>query len=112
MIHAVKCEKQYFEKVAAGTKPYELRKDDRGYKVDDFLALNEIDEKHNYTGRCLITKITDVFKNNKFLQNGIVVLTIHPCKIKMAGNTRLFGQETYNPVTADVYSSAEERTEE
>ena len=111
MIHAVKCEKQYFEKVAAGTKPYELRKDDRGYKVGDFLALNEIEsaDKSEYTGRCLITKITDVFKNNKFLQNSIAVLTILPCEINEAPNTKnnLLNFYSYKPATPGVYGEPE-----
>jgi len=39
--HVLKCWPQYFEAVADGTKTFELRKDDRKYRVGDILHLRE-----------------------------------------------------------------------
>lgn len=56
--HVIKIEKFYFEDVRDNVKPFEVRIDDRGYKVGDVLRLQEIDDKYveggfiqDYTGR-------------------------------------------------------------
>ena len=50
--HELKCLPQYFDAVAWQGKRFELRKDDRGYKVGDLVILREWDGE-NYTGRQL-----------------------------------------------------------
>ena len=45
MTHRIKILKPYFEAVAAGDKTFELRKDDRPYKIGDTLVLTEIGAK-------------------------------------------------------------------
>ena len=47
MVHAVKIEPEYFMVYASGRKPFEVRKNDRPYKVGDFLALNEYNRPGN-----------------------------------------------------------------
>ena len=50
MIHAVKIEPNFYRMVINGLKPYEVRFNDRDYRVGDYLALNEWDaEKKEYT---------------------------------------------------------------
>lgn len=43
MIHDLKCWPEYFQAVKSGIKPFEYRKDDRGYAVGDILHLREYD---------------------------------------------------------------------
>ena len=50
MLHELKILPEYFEEVLKGNKRFELRKDDRGYCVGDFLTLHEF-ENGEYTGR-------------------------------------------------------------
>ena len=51
MIHDLKCWPEYFQAVKSGIKPFELRKDDRGYAAGDILHLREFDpETEKYTG--------------------------------------------------------------
>ena len=51
MKHELKCWPEYFQAVKSGIKPFELRKDDRGYAVGDILHLREYDpETEQYTG--------------------------------------------------------------
>lgn len=45
MIHQLKCEAKYFEDVCSGNKTFEVRKNDRGFHVGDYLALNELTPK-------------------------------------------------------------------
>ena len=50
--HKLKVTPKYFYDVCYRNKRFELRKDDRDYKVGDTLLLEEWDGE-NYTGRCL-----------------------------------------------------------
>lgn len=43
MIHELKLRKEFFDYVRFGIKKFEIRKDDRDYKVGDTLVLKEID---------------------------------------------------------------------
>lgn len=44
MIHQIKIAPCYFREVATGQKTFELRKNDRNYKADDKLILQEYNE--------------------------------------------------------------------
>lgn len=39
--HELKCWPESFEAIATGVKTFEIRKDDRGYRVGDYLLLRE-----------------------------------------------------------------------
>lgn len=76
-IHRIKIEPQYFEKAAADLKPWELRINDRDYKVGDILFLCEWDpEKKEFTGKSLKRKVVEVFKHLPYLPEDVVVMTI------------------------------------
>ncbi len=80
MIHAVKCEKVYFDEMFFGNKTFEIRKNDRNYKAGDYLGVNEwLPEKEKYTGRSLLFKITYILDNQEFLQKNYVALGIRQC---------------------------------
>lgn len=49
-VHELKISPKYFEDVKANKKNFELRKDDRDFKVGDFITLREYDNGQ-YTGR-------------------------------------------------------------
>lgn len=99
MIHSVKCSSNYFLDLLSGRKTFELRFNDRDYKVGDYLAVNETkhfahsddeisstsdntvktlpdspESEMAYSGRCLLYKITYVLKDAKFLVPGMVAL--------------------------------------
>lgn len=50
MIHELKVLPEYFNQVASHNKNFELRKDDRDYRVGDWILLKEFDNG-SYTGR-------------------------------------------------------------
>ena len=85
MVHAVKIYPEYYEAVKSGNKPFEIRKNDRDYKVGDILALNEFSSdgagNGKYTGRAIIAKISYVLTNSEFCKPGYVALGLMPCKI-------------------------------
>lgn len=75
-IHELKILPSYFEAVKNGEKTFELRKDDRGFKVGDILVLKEfkhrvtdstgpelvVEEEGGYTGREIRKRISYIYK--------------------------------------------------
>jgi Domain of unknown function (DUF3850) len=43
MIHELKCEPNYFQRLADGSKTFEIRRDDRGYQQGDTLVIRSFD---------------------------------------------------------------------
>lgn len=56
--HQLKINKDFFEAVYKGVKTFEIRFNDRDYKVLDTVVLNEIDSNRVFTGRSLSATIT------------------------------------------------------
>lgn len=75
--HELRCWPKYFSAIESGSKNFEIRYNDRGFKVGDTLLLCEWEpETKKYTGkqlRCLITYITDYEQ-----QLGYVVMGLGP----------------------------------
>ncbi len=66
MLHELKTWEEYFRLVESGEKPFELRKNDRGFLTGDELLLREYNpHNQNYTGRTLRRKITYVLKGSE-----------------------------------------------
>lgn len=83
-VHDIKILKEYFDAKLAGLKPWEIRKDDRGYEVGDWLRLREIvpvpdgePVMYEYTGRVLITEVLYIHRGMG-LQDGYVVMSERP----------------------------------
>lgn len=79
MVHKLKILPEYFEEVLKKNKTFELRKDDRNYKVGDKLRLLEVDvENENYTGRECTRTILYILKNvEKYgLKTGFLILAM------------------------------------
>lgn len=91
--HELKILPEYFEAVLNGNKTFELRKDDRGFKVGDTLILKEFKpgiydssgpekvtiKECGYTGREVEKKITYIFKGGTpfmGLRKGYAILNI------------------------------------
>ena len=51
MIHELKIQSEYFVAVNNKTKTFEIRKNDRDFKVGDKILLREIDSCGKYPGR-------------------------------------------------------------
>lgn len=96
-IHELKILPEYFEKVLDGSKTFELRKDDRGFKVGDILILreykseliyeNEFGEERwgnpHYTGREIKKTISYIYKgcpNGLGLRTGFSILALKECE--------------------------------
>ena len=66
-VHKLKIRPEYYSAVACGHKRAELRKNDRDYKVGDFIRLQEYDNANEcYTLRGVLVQITDVCDVNEW----------------------------------------------
>lgn len=65
MIHFLKTEQKYFCKSNDNVKLFEIRKNDRDFKVDDTIYLVEIDGNGEVTNRMLKTKIKYITDYNQ-----------------------------------------------
>lgn len=74
--HDLKILPEYFVAVKNGTKTFELRKDDRDYKVDDMLLLSKWSPELGYFGDMLMTRIVYILNGVPGLEPGYVVLGI------------------------------------
>lgn len=72
-IHNLKILPEYFEAVISGDKTFEIRKNDRNFKIGDTLNLEEWDG-NNYTGRNQTRRISYILEDNRYLLNGYVAL--------------------------------------
>jgi hypothetical protein len=57
MTHNLKIKMEYFWAVLNGLKTFEIRYNDRNFKVFDYVYLNEVDDKFDFTGRSIKVKI-------------------------------------------------------
>lgn len=76
-IHELKTLPEYFEAVDNGAKPFEVRFNDRDFKVGDHLCLREYSDGE-YTGRVLHREISYVLDAPAYCKEGFVVLGLAP----------------------------------
>ncbi|MGL4760385.1 MAG: ASCH/PUA domain-containing protein [Sarcina sp.] len=63
--HELKILEEYFNALADGSKTFELRKNDRDFKVGDSLKLKEIKD-NSFTGRFLEYEVSYVLKGGAY----------------------------------------------
>lgn len=82
-LHELKILPQYYEKVRDGEKRFEIRKDDRNFKVGDIIRLCEHDGKE-FTGKDLLYDVTYKLDGGEYgLEKGYCILSIKPYRSKM-----------------------------
>lgn len=75
-VHELKTWPEFFEPIIRGEKRVELRLDDRGFKVGDFLHLREWHFDTGYTGRELFVGVTHIVGDERWLLPGVVAMSI------------------------------------
>lgn len=77
-IHELKTWKEYFEEVFMERKTFEVRVNDRNFKVLDYLCLKEWDnDKQEYTGRMLTRRARYILHGGQFgIEKGYVVMSL------------------------------------
>ena len=73
MTQELKTYPKYFQETIEGNKPFEIRKNDRGFQVGDVLILKEWDNI-KYSGREIGAVVRYVLRDFIGLQEGYVAL--------------------------------------
>lgn len=74
-VHEVKTWPEYFQATWDGKKPFDVRRDDRPYRLQDVLAQREwCPDSMRYTGRMILAEIT--YRTDFEQRPGVVVLGI------------------------------------
>jgi ParB family chromosome partitioning protein len=78
MIHELKILPEYFAEVASGSKTFELRRNDRQFRVGDVLRLCEYEpECGRYTGNRVDAVVTSLLPGGRFdLPDHLCVMSI------------------------------------
>lgn len=84
MTHDLKTWTEYFESVWSGEKKFEVRKNDRDFKVGDFLNLMEYfpllskkDDKEVFSSRSIHCKVDYILEGGSFgIEEGFCVMSI------------------------------------
>ncbi len=88
--HILKTWKQYFNDVKSGLKTFEIRKNDRNFKVGDTLILQEYDhEEQAITGEELTVQVTYIADWNQPEGQVVMSIKIHPCEAAAAQQNNL-----------------------
>lgn len=72
-IHKLKIKPEYFNDVISGKKKFEVRYNDRDFKVGDLIVLEEF-KNNRYTNRFLNCEITYILNDQEYLKENYVVL--------------------------------------
>lgn len=78
MIHQLKIESQFYNDIETAGKRFEVRRDDREYRVGDVLVLRECNSG-KLTGRIVYALVTYIHRNDlyyTFLIDGYCILGI------------------------------------
>lgn len=76
-LHELKCWPRFFEDVAEGRKMFEIRRNDRDFRVGDELHLLEWDPAlARYTGRRCEVRVVYLVEGAPFLPEGTCVMGI------------------------------------
>ena len=75
MIHKLKTLQPFYDEVDLGSKKFEVRKNDRNFKVGDFMVLQEWKlEGHFYTGEEVKTVITYILDDETYCKDGFIII--------------------------------------
>ena len=76
--HYLKILPEYYRAVEKGEKNFEVRLNDRNFKVYDMLHLKEwVGEE--YTGREILSEVTYILDNADYCKEGYVIMAIKVC---------------------------------
>ena len=77
--HNLKTWPIHFDAISMGSKTCEVRLNDRDFRVDDILCLEEWSPtKKEYTGKEKLVKVTHIIEGGQFgIEKGYVVMSIY-----------------------------------
>lgn len=77
MRHSLKIASEFYRQVVSNEKTFEVRKNDRGFKVGDILELNEYVDGET-TGRTVFRKVTSILEGYPGIEPVFCIMSIAP----------------------------------
>lgn len=74
--HYLKTVSPFFEDIESGKKTFEVRLNDRDFRVGDMLCLQHFVPPETYTGKEIQACITYILNDKRFCKDGYVVMGI------------------------------------
>ena len=77
-VHELKVWPEHYRAIIGDLKPFEVRKDDRGFAPKDYLFLREwCPKEQDYTGRHVHAQVLSILRGGQFgIEPGYVVMGI------------------------------------
>ena len=76
-VHRLKIVEPYFGDVYIGNKTFEVRKNDRDYKVNDILILKDyIPANNSFTGDYIVAHVIYILNDSNYCKDGYVIMGI------------------------------------
>ena len=76
-VHVLKTWPEQFRAITDGIKTHEVRDNDRGFRVGDYLRLREYELRRSaFTGRDCYVLITYISDNEAWCKTGFVVMSV------------------------------------
>ncbi|MBP1040387.1 DUF3850 domain-containing protein [Vagococcus sp. BWB3-3] len=87
IVHDLKIDPRYFRDLELGSKTFEVRKDDRPFRINDMLLLQSFDVKNQeYTGSTVFASVVGIFgradHEKDYVKEGYVILSIEIIKTR------------------------------
>lgn len=76
IVHELKVKPGYFKDIENRIKTFEVRFNDRNFKVGDFLLLRKFDG-NDYTGNTIVREICYILEDPAYVKEGFVILGIN-----------------------------------
>lgn len=77
MVHELKIWPRFYEAVDSGAKTFEVRENDRNFKVGDTLCLQEyLPMLGRYTGEQINVIVTYILDDSAYVKDGCVIMGI------------------------------------
>jgi hypothetical protein len=75
-LHELKLAQPYYNQVKNESKRFEVRKNDRDFKISDHLLLREWSEVEGYSGNYLICEVLTILENENYCKRGYIIMSI------------------------------------
>lgn len=69
--HQLKVHSQFWPSLVSGAKPFEVRRDDRKFRVGDICVLREYDPSHGYTSAEPVERQVSYILAHEDFPNGV-----------------------------------------
>jgi len=77
MTHHLKTLPEYYEKIVSGDKKFEIRENDRGFRVGDTLCLEEYSPEKGFSGFSMQFKVSYILYGGNFgIEKGYCAMSL------------------------------------